>query len=76
MMFQIINVPDTGFFQELDIGQKRSLVCQELERIKIRTQSKAKIVLSAFQYPRPISMWPADAMQALSKCYYFCYGDI
>jgi len=38
-------VPDADFLQELDIGQKRSLVCRELERIKGDTQSKAKILL-------------------------------
>src|ERR1700683_2940197 len=45
-IFQIVNVPDVSFLQELDISQKRSLVCRELERIKADAQSKAKTMLS------------------------------
>jgi len=38
-------VPDADFLQELDIGQKRSLVFRELERIRGDTQSKARTLL-------------------------------
>jgi nuclear pore complex protein Nup205 len=43
-------VPDAGFLQELDIGQKRSLVCRELDRIKADAQNKAKTMLSTCHY--------------------------
>lgn len=44
--FQLVRVPDASFLQELDMGQKRSLVCRELERIKTDTQCRAKTMLS------------------------------
>ncbi|KAF7966977.1 hypothetical protein HWV62_36310 [Athelia sp. TMB] len=43
---EIIHVPDASFLHELDMAQKRSLVCRELERIKRETQSTAKTLLS------------------------------
>jgi len=44
---EIVNLPDASFLQELDMGQKRSLVYRGLERIKIEAQSKAKTMLSS-----------------------------
>jgi len=46
---EIVNVPDVSFLQELDISQKRSLVCRELERIKADAQSKAKTMLNTLE---------------------------
>lgn len=43
---QIVDIPDIAFLQDLDIRQKRSLVCREFERIRRDAKGKAKILFS------------------------------
>lgn len=34
------------FIQDLEIGQKRNLICRELERMSIEAQRDAKMIMS------------------------------
>jgi len=45
----IIRDVDLDFLQELDVGQKRALICRELEHEKGQTQVDARILLSTIE---------------------------
>ena len=42
---QIVSLPDVDSLGDLDIGQKRALICRELERTLGRTRNTANILL-------------------------------
>ncbi|KII84114.1 hypothetical protein PLICRDRAFT_702060 [Plicaturopsis crispa FD-325 SS-3] len=46
---EIVDIPDIAFLQDLDIRQKRSLVCREFERIRRDAKGKAKILFSTVE---------------------------
>jgi nuclear pore complex protein Nup205 len=76
-------VPDIGYLQELDVGQKRSLACRHLERGKAGAQARAKTILSMnhadFSYFLNIINDRADTLEMLllllwRHLVYYCEG--
>lgn len=51
-----MNEPDLDFLQDLDIGQKRSLVCRALMRLREEVIDDAKVLLGTRAYLHLIAM--------------------
>lgn len=70
---------DTSFLQDLDIGQKRALICQELESIKKEARRNARVLLDSSEmllllllrhiqhYGSPSSSAPSSTLPTLSS---------
>ncbi|KAI0270638.1 nucleoporin Nup186/Nup192/Nup205 [Gloeopeniophorella convolvens] len=46
---QIVPLPDSDILGDLDIGQKRALICRELERMLVRARNTADTLLSSVE---------------------------
>ncbi|KAE9406107.1 hypothetical protein BT96DRAFT_955003 [Gymnopus androsaceus JB14] len=46
---EIVGDVDIDFIQDLEIGQKRNLICRELERMSVEAQRDAKMILNTLE---------------------------